>query len=118
MPTPRGRSAELVMATHSIGDAVNQGKTPAYSKGNKATEAPKPASWQSIKMILTKLQIDLRKDKMIDDHLLSIVIEQVDHLGKLERHNHRGIIKTRLNHIENLLKPSSDNRQLITTLNS
>jgi hypothetical protein len=46
---------------------------------------------------------------MIDNHLLSIAIKQIDHLGKLERHNHKGIIKMRLNYIKNLLKPSSGN---------
>jgi hypothetical protein len=55
MPAPRGRSVEPAMATRSAGDAVNQGKTPAHSKGNKATKAPESASWQSIKAILTKL---------------------------------------------------------------
>jgi hypothetical protein len=44
MPTPRGRSAELAMATRSVNDVVNQGKTPAHSKSNKATEAPEPAN--------------------------------------------------------------------------
>jgi hypothetical protein len=106
------------MATRSAGDAINQGKTPAHSKGNKITEAPESASWQSIKVILIKLQADLEKDKMTDDRLLSIIIKQIDHLGKLERHSHKGTIKARLNHIENLLKPSSGNEQLITTPNS
>jgi hypothetical protein len=55
MPAPRGRSAEPAMATRNANDVINQGKTPAYSKDNKATKAPEPASWQSIKMILTKL---------------------------------------------------------------
>jgi hypothetical protein len=55
MLTPRGRSAELAMITRSAGDVINQEKTPVYSKGNKATEASESASWQSIKVILTKL---------------------------------------------------------------
>jgi hypothetical protein len=55
MLAPQGCSAELAIATYSAGDAINQGKTLIYSKGNKAIEAPKPASWQFIKMILTKL---------------------------------------------------------------
>jgi hypothetical protein len=55
MPTSRGCSAELVMATRSAGDVINQRKTPAHSKSNKAIKAPEPASWQSIKVILTKL---------------------------------------------------------------
>jgi hypothetical protein len=44
MPAPRGRSAELVITTRSADDVVNQGKTPAHSKGNKVIEAPEPAS--------------------------------------------------------------------------
>jgi hypothetical protein len=44
MLTPQGRNAELVMATCNVSDAINQGKTPIYSKGNKATKAPKSAS--------------------------------------------------------------------------
>jgi hypothetical protein len=55
MLAPRGRSVESVMATRSVSDIVNQGKTPTHSKSNKATKAPEPASWQSIKMILIKL---------------------------------------------------------------
>jgi hypothetical protein len=55
IPALRGRSAELAIATRNAGDAINQGKTPAYSKSNKATKALEPASWQSIKMILIKL---------------------------------------------------------------
>jgi hypothetical protein len=55
MLASRERSVELMMTTRSVGDIVNQGKTPIYSKGNKATKAPKPASWQFIKVILTKL---------------------------------------------------------------
>jgi hypothetical protein len=51
----RGRSAEPAMITRSADDAINQGKTPAHSKGNKAIKAPEPASWQFIKVILTKL---------------------------------------------------------------
>jgi hypothetical protein len=54
---------------------------------------------------------------MINDCLLNIIIEQVDHLGKLERHSHKGTIKMRLDHIKNLLKSSSGNEQLIITLN-
>ena len=75
MPAPQGRSAEPATATRSAGHAVNSGKTPAHSEGNKATEAPEPASWQSIKAILIKLQADLGKDKATDDRLLSIAIE-------------------------------------------
>jgi hypothetical protein len=44
MSTPRGRSAESAMATRSVGDAINQGKTPAHNKSNKATKALEPAS--------------------------------------------------------------------------
>ena len=118
MPAPQGRSAEPATATRSAGHAVNPGKTPAHSEGNKATEAPEPASWQSIKAILIKLQADLGKDKATDDRILSTAIEQVDHLEKPERHSHKGTIEARLDRIENLLKPSSGNGQPITTLNS
>jgi hypothetical protein len=45
MPTSRGRSVELVMVMCNAGDAINQEKTPAHSKGNKATKVSKPASW-------------------------------------------------------------------------
>jgi hypothetical protein len=52
MLAPQRRSLGLAITTRSVGDAINQGKTPAHSEGNKATKAPEPASWQSIKMIL------------------------------------------------------------------
>jgi hypothetical protein len=44
MLAPRGRSAGPVTVTRSVSDAVNLGKTPAYSEGNKVTKASEPAS--------------------------------------------------------------------------
>jgi hypothetical protein len=55
MLMPWGRNIELAIVTRNAGDVINQGKTPAHNKGNKATKAPEPASWQFIKVILIKL---------------------------------------------------------------